>query len=103
MRLMSKLIAAAAATLLLEAAPAWADETSAAASNPTTAPQADKPDAPTIACTTETGSRIKRRKGSCNSSPGRVFQAEELQSTGQSSIGDALRRVDPGSAASPGR
>lgn len=101
MRSISTLLAAAATALLLHAVPALASDKPASAATPE--PAVDKPAEPTIACTSETGSRIKRRKGSCNSSPGRVFQAEELQSTGQSSIGDALRRVDPGSVASPGR
>jgi len=57
-------------------------------------PAADAQPAPRVNCPQETGSRIKRRNGRCDSSPGRVYGADELRLTGQTNVGEALQRLD---------
>ncbi len=46
---------------------------------------------------TPTGSRIRSRDGDCTPKgyPFRSYSAEELQNTGQISLGEALRQIDP--------
>ena len=57
-------------------------------------PTADEQAVPRVSCPQETGTRIKRKNGACSSSPGRVYSAAELQSTGQTNVGEALQRLD---------
>ena len=82
----------AAALLLGSGSAAFAaeEETPTKAQEPTV----DEQPAPRVGCPQETGSRIKRKNGSCSSSPGRVYSAAELQSTGQTNVGEALQRLD---------
>ncbi|HEV7270305.1 hypothetical protein [Pseudoxanthomonas sp.] len=48
-------------------------------------------------CVRETGSRIARRDGTsrCTGQPGRSYTKEDLDRTGHTNIGDALRALDP--------
>ena len=47
-------------------------------------------------CIQETGTRIKRRDGNgCNGLAGRSYSKEDIDSTGASDAGDALRLLDP--------
>lgn len=48
-------------------------------------------------CVRETGSRIARRDGKsrCTGQPGRSYSKEDLDRTGHTNIGDALRALDP--------
>ncbi len=45
-------------------------------------------------CPDATASRIKRTRGTC-SSPGRVYTRDDLDSTGATSAGEALSKLDP--------
>lgn len=45
-------------------------------------------------CLTETGPRLPLRPGQC-SAYGRSYSSEELQGTGQTGAGEALRMLDP--------
>lgn len=45
-------------------------------------------------CPKETGSHIRREGESC-SHPGRVVTREEIERTGSTNVGDALRKTDP--------
>ncbi|WP_293369797.1 hypothetical protein [Nevskia sp.] len=79
-----------------------------AAEAPAVTPTAETPIAeeaalPAAGCLENTGSRIKRKKGECSTSPGRVHRADDLRSTGATSAADALRTVDPAFGSSPGR
>lgn len=82
-----------AAVLLMgssSAACAAEEETPARTQEPT----ADEQPAPRVGCPQETGTRIKRKNGRCDSSPGRVYGADELRLTGQTNVGEALQRLD---------
>jgi hypothetical protein len=48
-------------------------------------------------CVRETGSRIKSKKDKkgCNGLPGRSYGKDELDSTGEINVSDALGRLDP--------
>jgi hypothetical protein len=48
-------------------------------------------------CEQSTSSRIHKNKGDCDkdSQPTSSYSKEELESTGQTDTGDALRRLDP--------
>lgn len=46
-------------------------------------------------CVRDTGSRIKPKKDECLGIAGRSYSAEDLQRTGATNVGEALRRVDP--------
>jgi len=48
-------------------------------------------------CEQSTASRIRKNKGDCDkdSQPTSSYSKEELESTGQTDTGDALRRLDP--------
>jgi uncharacterized low-complexity protein len=48
-------------------------------------------------CEQSTSSRIRKNKGDCgkDSQPTSTYSKEELESTGQTDTGDALRRLDP--------
>lgn len=81
-----------------------ADEAAATKPVPasTAAASSDAPAAPRVSCPSETGSRIKPAKGACSSAAGRSYDADQLQSTGALSAGDALRQLDPMISGSPG-
>ncbi|MDI3260578.1 MAG: hypothetical protein QJR02_12900 [Sinobacteraceae bacterium] len=88
--------------LACSAAGVYAEDSGAAAS----APKKSEPPAaaqPAVAsnCLTETGSLIKPKPGQCLNVPGRVYGHDELLSTGQVNLGDALSHVDP--SITPGR
>jgi len=46
-------------------------------------------------CVTDTGSRIPPKPGHCLPQPGHTWSQGDLQSTGQSNLGAALRQLDP--------
>ena len=46
-------------------------------------------------CLTETGSRIKRKSSQCLNVTGRRYDRDDVNSTGQTNVGDALRQLDP--------
>ena len=90
------------AVMLVVAAPAFA-----AAADPEPAkPAAETADRQTAAdptCLRDTGTRIKRPPGQCNAASGRVYGAYDLRATGQPTVGEALRQIDPSIGTSPGR
>jgi hypothetical protein len=45
-------------------------------------------------CIQDTGSRI-RRPGQCSNEPGRSYSQQDLKSTGQTEVGEALQLLDP--------
>jgi len=56
------------------------------------------PDSQTAAvnCTEySTGSHLQSKPGKCTSSPVRSYSQEDVQRTGQTDVGDALRMLDP--------
>lgn len=82
--------------------------------DPAPAPTADPPadaatsaampvkneDAPRLSdlnCIRQTGSRIRQRdaKTACNGQPGRSYSKDDLDRTGQPSLAEALRTLDP--------
>jgi len=96
----SILLASVAAAALMIGAPVLATETEAA---PAKAPETDHTEALGTTCLQETGTRIKRRSGECSTASGRVHRADDLRSTGRTTVGEALRQLDPGIGSSPGR
>ncbi|WP_334177677.1 hypothetical protein [Pseudoxanthomonas sp.] len=50
-----------------------------------------------INCLRETGSRITKRDGKprCTGQPGRSYTKDDLDRTGHTNLGDALRALDP--------
>ena len=63
----------------------------------TTQPAA-APDSQTAAVTcpeSATGSHLVTKPGKCTSSPVRSYSQEDVQRTGQTDVGDALRMLDP--------
>ena len=48
-------------------------------------------------CIRQTGSRIRQRdaKTACNGQPGRSYSKDDLDRTGQPSLAEALRTLDP--------
>lgn len=48
-------------------------------------------------CLRQTGSRIASRdsKGRCATQPGRAYSKEDIDRTGRTDLGDALRTLDP--------
>ena len=89
-----------AAMMLVVSAPALAADPEPAK------PAAEAADHQTAAdptCLRDTGTRIKLPPGRCSAASGRVHHADDLRSTGQPNVGDALRQVDPSIGASPGR
>ena len=92
-----------AAALLLSAAPAFAQDVTPPAA-PAAAPAADEPvrdKALDRLCLRETGTRIRHRAGKSNGrdcpsmQAGRAYTQDDLRSTGQADIAQALRMLDP--------
>lgn len=48
-----------------------------------------------VSCLTDTGSRIKRKSSQCLNVTGRRYDRDDVNSTGQTNVGDALRQLDP--------
>jgi len=46
-------------------------------------------------CSMVTGSHIPPKAGQCNTSPGRSISGEDIDRTGQTNVGDALKMLDP--------
>jgi len=46
-------------------------------------------------CSMVTGSHIPPKPGQCNTSPGRTLSGEDIDRTGQTNLGDALKMLDP--------
>ncbi len=66
----------------------------AAPQNPATGP-ADAAAVPAKSCVQETGSRLPRKAGECQTSvPGRSYDSEQLTSTGATDVSEALRQLD---------
>jgi outer membrane cobalamin receptor len=63
----------------------------AAQSPAQTQPDGDKPPP----CIEQTGTRFPTRKGHCVNATGEVVTREELEGTGATNAGDALRRTTP--------
>lgn len=59
------------------------------------APVAARQTEPPPTCLTETGSRIKPKPGQCLNVAGRSYSHDELQSTGEVNLDDALSHLDP--------
>ncbi|MBA4286673.1 MAG: hypothetical protein C0434_14190 [Xanthomonadaceae bacterium] len=95
----SILLAGVAATLMISAQVS-AEETEAA--SPKTQ-ETDRQEASSTTCLRETGTRIKLRSGQCATASGRVYSTDDLRSTGQPTVGDALRQLDPNIGSSLGR
>lgn len=76
--------------------PATQDEAKAAASG-TPAADTDKQPLSEATCVRETGSRITKRDGKsrCTGQPGRAYTKDDLDRTGHTSLGEALRALDP--------
>lgn len=91
----SGLLSAALASVAALAGKALAEEGATRSSQPvdtgTTAQAESRPSN----CVRDTGSRIKPKNDECLGVAGRGYSAEYLQQTGASSVGEALRRVDP--------
>jgi hypothetical protein len=43
----------------------------------------------------KTGTRISLKQGECANVPGRVYSKDDLDSTGATTVSEALRRLDP--------
>ena len=49
-----------------------------------------------VACHEDaTGSHLQSQEGKCTSSPVRSYSQDDVQRTGQTDVGDALRMLDP--------
>ncbi|MGO4703928.1 hypothetical protein [Dyella sp. 2RAB6] len=46
-------------------------------------------------CLRQTGSHIPPKKGKCIPAPGRVYDKQDLDRTGEQKLGPALRKLDP--------
>jgi hypothetical protein len=55
----------------------------------------DKTDVADRYCVRETGTRMARPDGQCTPDPGRSYTREDLERTGESTLGGALSRVRP--------
>jgi hypothetical protein len=89
-----RLIPMLAACML--SSPAFAADDAAPSPPPASAPTtADQISPRSATCVEVTGSRIKPRPGECLPTARRVHNAEDLESTGATSVGDALRQLDP--------
>lgn len=57
----------------------------------------DTPRLSDLNCIRQTGSRIRQRdaKTACNGQPGRSYSKDDLDRTGQPSLAEALRTLDP--------
>lgn len=79
------------------ATPAPAASQSVAGTEDRPAAEGDKKRLSDANCVRETGSRIARRDGAsrCTGQPGRSYTKEDLDRTGHTNIGDALRALDP--------
>jgi hypothetical protein len=95
----SNLLILVAMTLVV-AAPAFAADPEPAKP---AAETADRQTAADPTCLRDTGTRIKRPQGQCNAASGRVYGADDLRATGQPTVGEALRQIDPSIGTSPGR
>lgn len=71
-----------------------ADATASAAMPPKSE---DKPRLSDAHCIRQTGSRIRQRdaRTACNGQPGRSYSKDDLDRTGQPSLAEALRTLDP--------
>ena len=88
------LILAFAATLILASAAAAADE--AAAAQKPTADAAAKPAAKAPADCPVSGSRVRQKAPNCvSAAPTRSYSQQELQTTGEMDLGQALKKLDP--------
>lgn len=93
--LMTALLASAMPMVFAQTAPAAPDMAPSAQSS-----DAKQPRLSERYCLRETGSRVVRRQGAkaekpCNGLPGRTYTRADLDSTGQATIADALRMLDP--------
>jgi len=94
MKLRTGLLAAMAATALLPLAAGAED----AAAKPAATAKPKKTEKIEIRCDTTTGSRIRRDKpDECakNLPPTITYQQKDIESTGQSDLGKALKQLDP--------
>ena len=64
-----------------------------AATTPNTKPQTGPSVAQNPACVKQTGSRIPADDASCR--PGRAYTSDDIDRTGATTAGDALRLLDP--------
>ena len=88
------------AVMLVVAAPAFAVDPEPAKP---AAETADRQTAADPTCLRDTGTRIKRPPGQCNAASGRVYGVYDLRATGQPTVGEALRQIDPSIGTSQGR
>lgn len=79
--------------------PAASEQQAAQAAPETPAPTAtgDKKRLSEENCLRHTGSRITQRDGKprCTGQPGRVYTQDDINRTGHTNLGDALRALDP--------
>ena len=66
-----------------------------ATTHPATAGSADSRTANATCPEYATGSHLRSKEGKCTSSPMRSYSQEDVQRTGQTDVGDALRMLDP--------
>lgn len=86
----------------LAMSPAWAEDAfPRSVTEPATRAEAAAETRPAN-CLQDTGSRIKRRDGSCLPLAGRTHRADDLRATGAPTTGNALRDVDPSLRVFPG-
>jgi len=95
-------LAAAAANAQTVADPAPVPLPSPAQEAPKATPEApsadtDRKPLSDTTCLRETGSRITKRAGKprCTAQPGRVYTKDDIDRTGYTDLGDALRALDP--------
>ncbi len=88
--------AAAAPAFALEPAPAPAEHDGARAASVADTDRERERDTVDRHCLRETGTRIRVREGQrrCTAFAGRVWTRDDLDRTGQTDIGDALRMLD---------
>jgi hypothetical protein len=86
---------ASASSVSSSSAPTSASSKSAAAPKEATKVTAQRKKTDNPLCVTETGSRIPPPKGQCLAQPGHVWSQQDLRSTGQPNVGQALRQLDP--------
>lgn len=70
--------------------PAVSDHTAATAAHPTPGPKPGDRN-----CIRDTGSLIPPKKGECLPVAGRSYSQQDIQRTGQTTLGPALRDLDP--------
>jgi hypothetical protein len=102
MLLLAAGLAAATAQAQTAADPAPAAPPSTAQEAPKATPEvpatdSDRKPLSDTTCLRETGSRITKRAGKprCTAQPGRVYSKDDIDRTGYTSLGDALRALDP--------